>query len=327
MPALTPEKKKCIVPFSEFAVMFWFGFKGEVLPYPPRFQPLPQDNGLFLELAEVSPTTEAIEQFSQRFEFYGPNVEWFAQVLDTVTGLPSCESIPCKPSLPPVEQLKEEILAMKECVRLWQMVQANDTQKMAQYIRWQVDFEGKPFVVYVTEPVLWFEPNPAPGQTYFPVVWQTKVIASHSDNRWMLSQMTPDDLKGPAFFYLQKVITQHLMGRVTTRLLKGPGEKVGTLATIPTDILGGIWLQFAAAISGNKTFEKCRQCQLWFDLSSGKGARKDRQYCSASCKVKAYRERIGEARRLYLGGEDVKEIARRLGSDVKTIKKWIADGE
>jgi transposase-like protein len=84
-----------------------------------------------------------------------------------------------------------------------------------------------------------------------------------------------------------------------------------------------VWLHLSQAIEEEKRYEKCRECAAWFELSRGK-AHKDRQYCSEMCKVNAYRKRKTEALRYHLDGKKPGEIARIVGSDIETVKGWIA---
>jgi hypothetical protein len=64
-----------------------------------------------------------------------------------------------------------------------------------------------------------------------------------------------------------------------------------SLRPIPQTLLEAMWLQFAQAVQANKLFRKCRQCDMWFDLSR-KAARNDKVFCTDACKAKAYRRRV-----------------------------------
>lgn len=90
----------------------------------------------------------------------------------------------------------------------------------------------------------------------------------------------------------------------------------------PPSLLSGLWLQFAIAASENKFFRQCKQCLRWFEIEPGI-RRKSRIFCSDSCKYKAYQERQDTAVRLTSEGLTVDEIARRIGSDPRTVQRWI----
>jgi hypothetical protein len=113
--------------------------------------------------------------------------------------------------------------------------------------------------------------------------------------------------------------------RYRTRVSFAGDERVGgfVLRMMPTDLLGGLWLQLAQTISGSKTHRACPVCRDWFEVSLQK-YRKSRRYCSEPCRSLAYRGRMEQARKLAGEGKSAKEIARELGSDVKTVKGWLS---
>ena len=81
-------------------------------------------------------------------------------------------------------------------------------------------------------------------------------------------------------------------------------------------------LQMAAAILENKDFRQCLQCEKWFEASPAT-LQANKQFCSASCRMKAYRERQKEAVRLHAQGETVEALAERFESDTETVRSWI----
>lgn len=58
----------------------------------------------------------------------------------------------------------------------------------------------------------------------------------------------------------------------------------------PYSFLGALWLQFAQALDGQKSYNVCTHCGNWFDIGKW-GSRRDKKYCSASCKQAAYDSR------------------------------------
>jgi hypothetical protein len=94
------------------------------------------------------------------------------------------------------------------------------------------------------------------------------------------------------------------------------------LKLIPQSLWHAMYLQFAWAILGNKSYQRCDGCGKWFELSPSVN-RADRQTCSDSCRVKLYRQRQKRARQLSAKGMNVQKIAKEIGSDVATIKTWI----
>ncbi len=64
-----------------------------------------------------------------------------------------------------------------------------------------------------------------------------------------------------------------------------------SLRFLPPNLLVAMWLQFGQAVEANKSFRKCRQCGLWFELTP-RAARADKVFCSGACKARDYRRRL-----------------------------------
>jgi hypothetical protein len=96
------------------------------------------------------------------------------------------------------------------------------------------------------------------------------------------------------------------------------------LHLVPTSLSGCLWLQFASAVDGNRTYRRCAGCGRWLEHSP-QVARADRKFCSDSCKASAHRKKILKARKLHQDGAPLAQIAKRLGdTDAKTVKGWIS---
>lgn len=90
------------------------------------------------------------------------------------------------------------------------------------------------------------------------------------------------------------------------------------------NLAGALWLQLARGIDGNMHYIRCRTCARWMEISlQSTGFRTNRDYCSDACRSRAYRERQAEAHRLQKDGMEIKVIAKRLRTDVKTVKGWL----
>ena len=96
-----------------------------------------------------------------------------------------------------------------------------------------------------------------------------------------------------------------------------------SLYFVPNSLVGALWLQFARAVDGRKKYERCGECKTWFEVSLD-AARTNRRYCKDPCRFKAYRRRQIEARQLFGEGIALKEIAKRLDSDMATVKLWVS---
>lgn len=120
---------------------------------------------------------------------------------------------------------------------------------------------------------------------------------------------------------VQRAINAKLSAETSARMLWDREEGRLRLHLRPASLLGALWLQLAQAIDGNADYRRCRVCAAWFELHPDRN-RTSRAYCGDACRVKAYRGRQARARELRAKGQDMEGIARELGSDVETIRKW-----
>jgi hypothetical protein len=95
-----------------------------------------------------------------------------------------------------------------------------------------------------------------------------------------------------------------------------------TLEANPANLLNALWLQFASAIAEDSQFRECPSCGSWFAVSPER-RRADAQYCREGCRVRAYKRRKKEARRLHAAGNPVKKIAKELGTSVEVVRGWL----
>jgi hypothetical protein len=96
-----------------------------------------------------------------------------------------------------------------------------------------------------------------------------------------------------------------------------------TVETLPANLLHALWLQFALAIVEDTEFRQCPTCGSWFAVSPER-RRADALYCKEACRIRAYKERRKEARRLHAEGKPLKLIAKELGTTVEIAEGWIA---
>lgn len=95
-----------------------------------------------------------------------------------------------------------------------------------------------------------------------------------------------------------------------------------SLHIVPKNLLGAMWTQLANDLTGKSDFRKCADCGNWFRISE-RSRRKHERYCLSSCRVKAYRERMVEARRLHAGQMILPDIAKKLGTKVEQVETWV----
>jgi hypothetical protein len=92
----------------------------------------------------------------------------------------------------------------------------------------------------------------------------------------------------------------------------------------PASLYGSMLFQFALAIAGKKDYRTCAVCGRWFELVPP-ATRVTRQTCSNACRQRQYRERLEQARKLHAKGQNAKQIAKELETDVNTVKRWITN--
>ena len=137
----------------------------------------------------------------------------------------------------------------------------------------------------------------------------------------LLKLFTPGNPMMPGYYYLQRVVNRQLMTHSTTPRLLWDTERRLQLFITPSSLIGALWLQFATAIEGDRKYRTCDHCHNWFE--KGAKVRADAKFCSSNCRQKAYRRNQAEARELSEKGMPASQIARRLGSEIKTVKGWI----
>lgn len=305
-----------------------------------RYAPLRDQPTLFRIFAETPPTEEGILTFAAQYGGLGREAAiriLLSDIADANTPNPWGWG-------EPFERWQEEIHTMQRVVSLWDKVQAGDRAGLARHIHWRPgDEKGEQGVLYAS----WHHlprsieaqvdaetaarlfafglrkhsgdvPLPAEGKFY--TAW---IVRPGEQHRFRLG-----DLGQPALWYVQKYINQYLTERtsIAPRLLWDPEMTQLELYFVPTSLLGSLWLQFAQAIAGNKSYHQCEYCGKTFEVSL-EGSRPTRLYCSDACRFKAYRKRQDDAYRLHLEKVPLKEIATRLGTNTTTAKGWIKKGK
>jgi hypothetical protein len=274
------------------------------------YSPLRHNRGLFRNFAEVQPTQEGIRAFANLYGHLGGDLSKHLILPNKLGG--SGEEL---------SAWQNEIVTMRQTVALWDMVQQSDTQGLARYIEWEKDpkdsKKGDILGVQYNS-----HPNMQPGA--FPPKGDQSVSAwiATTNEPETLARFRVGDVIQPALFYLQRVVNERLRARVVPRLLWDTERIQLELHIVPGSLIGALWLQFAQAISGNITYRRCEVCGTWFDLLPPI-TRKSRQFCSNACRSKAYREKQIEAQRLHGQGVPIKEVARRLQTEIATARGWI----
>ena len=151
------------------------------------------------------------------------------------------------------------------------------------------------------------------------------MIASNSSHREMLARFRTGDVLLPAKAYLGAQLDAFLFDAVREvphAMSWDARREHPVLSYCCLTLMSAVWLQFAIVVNENLSYRRCRDCGTWFEVAP-RAARASRQFCSTSCRSKAYRDRQDSARRLYTAGETFEAIAEVLESDVATVRKWI----
>ena len=122
-----------------------------------------------------------------------------------------------------------------------------------------------------------------------------------------------------ASVWVQKEINGAMSGAeggtmTSVRVLINVPEDRMMLHIVPDSLLAAMWLQCARALTETPTFKGCENCGKWFEVSAD-ARRKGSMYCSARCKVAAYRHRIQEG----------KKKTKKAKGDAGSLQRGIGD--
>lgn len=137
------------------------------------------------------------------------------------------------------------------------------------------------------------------------------------------SGVEPGDFVSAAHYYisekLKRIMKAHL--RLSSTMVTEGGQS--RLIVWPANLLGGLLLEVATSVELKSDWERCKDCGKWFEIRPPE-TRSSRAYCSTSCRVKSYRQRRREARKLFEQGVSVPEVARRLEIEEDTANRWVS---
>jgi len=132
-----------------------------------------------------------------------------------------------------------------------------------------------------------------------------------------------ETLTRAATHVLQRYVDEYLKRTCEVRFLWDLGHNSPAVHELPSSLLASLWLELAFAIQSKRPedFRRCGDCRRRFDTAEEK--RQDSKFCSNACRSRNYRKRLKEAQRLRDKGLSLREIARRLNSDTRTVKGWV----
>jgi hypothetical protein len=253
------------------------------------------DPALFREFADVPSTREDILSFANKYGWLGPSELVVRRgVESTVYTMPKDVAEAMKSSGAPRQrgrklsrtrnlypvQLGErpdkwfkEIAAMNRLLKILDPPRGSDSTKrrFQQRIRWtanQVIYEWRTDEGEVID-----------------------VIASEEERPQQFALLQKANLREILRYYLARSINERLAAhRVKVQLFPdSPSERVG-LRIVPETLIGFLWLQFAKAVEGGRSYRRCEDCSKWFEFG-GQSSRSDKRFCSDTCRVRNGRKR------------------------------------
>lgn len=287
-------------------------------PEPPGGQgtsapPPPADAALFLNIARLTPSQDAILAFANRHGNLGPGAE-----LLPAPGPGGDGGAPLRGTL--LVTWRHLIADMQRLTGLWSLLREGDHGRLAQHVVWHKDKKLGVSVHFTSHLAEAKTEGPALG--FDPV---DEVIASEASHPDILKTFKVGDPILPGWTYLQRAINEGLhytADRVAAQMDWDPKRGRPVLGFAAPTLLAAAWLQLADAVDNDRSFSRCRECGVWLAVGPD-AARPHRRFCSDRCRVKHFRQRQERARQLFTLKKTFEEIALELDSDVATVKKWI----
>ena len=245
---------------SKLCIIFQSGLNN-----PPDFS-LKLDVGaaLFQVFADVEATDEAIDNF--RRDVLKTSGEISVCVYDRDSGTTVME-IPAPND--PNQNWKEEILAMRRCIALWNLIRDENAEELKKFVKWE-SHPSRGLSVVCINPA---DPDPSKAT---PSPGEREVIASEVDSAFVMRQLSAGDVIGPARIYLERQINDRLKDGVLPRMFAplSPRSRVHANPThelhlIPKHFVAAAWLQLASAISNGSRFVRCRECETRVEVARG----------------------------------------------------------
>ena len=267
--------------------------------------PLQEATGLYREFAETPPTKDGVMAFATKYGLLGA-----FEYLD-----PPTEQDPSEIRGERLADWIKHIQAMKQAVDVWDRLQQKDRDGLV-----ELQTSRRLFTDRRKIPAERFtRPSASDEQPPDDRSWDS----FYHESPYLIAN---DQLPEVALSFLQITMNQHLSGFGVSTQVRRDQQRTGGLAyyVVPESLLGAMWLQLAEAISENKHYNRCRQCDQPFEVStSPTGARISRRYCSVACKNQYHYQQRTETKRLRSQGLSEGRIAERLDVPLKSVKGWL----
>jgi hypothetical protein len=291
--------------WAESAPGAWWLTDG--LPHhPPRYRayaPLVDYTGLFLTFADTAPTPEGILTFANAYGLLGLRPQGLVCA-------PVGEGHGIEQWGEAQEDWMKAILTMRHTVTLWEWARQNDSASLSQQISW----DEHSLVWIDTHPEFSAQEKQSDGAYAINHLGHTYLRAGFLHHLHYEGTAPPQlhvcervthpgampiaagDVASAALWYVQHVITAHLWESAKPCMAWDQATHHSSLCVRVETLLSALWVQFALAVTGQKTYRQCQDkaCRIWFEVSPAKG-RADKKYCSHTCRTRAYRERMAQA--------------------------------
>jgi hypothetical protein len=293
-----------------------------VTPYTARFveyAPLKDTLSLYRIFAETKPTLDGILAFANRYGTLRQEVECYALR----------EGDGTRPGLQLVEPLSEwrwRILWLRDLVRLWDLVAAGNRKALAKVLQCRkpagiISFAWSGELQQMVEE--WANRNSAPRYPEILYRDHTLLDVVGAPTDWEILEVpNMDDLVQVGMVCILRSLALGMQKNVALHPRWNSSRQRVVLAETPLTLMGAICLQFALAVNEDTPSRRCEACGRWFEVAPDR-SRADRTTCSGTCRTRLYRDRQEQARRLVTQGKKPKQIAKELGSDEATIRKWV----
>jgi hypothetical protein len=263
---------------------------------PPvrEYAPMREHSGLFRTFADVPLSKDGILQFANKYGALSNLLRpWTRSRADRSEILTGGEER--------YGWWRGKIAAMKRAVMLWDLVRKGDEAGVVDFI--DVNKPDSGLEIHWREEKLDSYEEGTPGV----------VIKS--------GQPEPKDAVEAALLLLQRTMEEELYKGLSAKMELISDRRL-EFRDRPSDLITAMWLQFALGVSGEREYRSCMVCKAWFELSPDI-ARTTRLFCSDACKSKGYRLKQDRARQLFAEKKGFSAIAKELGSNVATVKRWI----
>lgn len=215
---------------------------------------------LFLTFSKTEQTKEGILTFASKYGFL-KGLQNYPRYHKTIEGAKKNSDAERINDHELVDDWIKAIRAMNRVIELWLNL---DTESQKN-VRW----EGYDKVYYDV-------PNNEPH-----------LIASKEVNPELLESLRPGDHIGPGQQHLMMRINFHIKDAYPIMMII---DNKMQPCIQPSNLLNGMWYQFADAVAENRKYKACEYCGAYFELGVGK-APLTKKYCSDKCRVAANRKK------------------------------------